>query len=478
MKLSQIKLTNPYLELPKLCYDRVTPSPLKEPYLIHANKNIADILGIDADELQSDAFVEWVNGSLQLHGSEPFAMCYAGHQFGYLVERLGDGRAINIGTIGDMHLQLKGAGKTLYSRGGDGRAVLRSSIREYLMSEAMYGLGIETTRALALIGSQHKVIREDWEKGAIVLRLSPSWVRFGTFEYFMHQQKYEELEALVDYAIAESYGHLAERDDRYLLFFLEVMQRTALLIAQWQSVGFNHGVMNTDNMSIAGLTIDYGPYAFLDDYDFNNVCNHTDRDGRYSFGNQPDAAHWNLQVLAQALSPLVSTERTVKELLAFGKLYQDHYMDIMGQKLGFESNQDEDRILIKHLLGVLQSLQVDYTLFFRTISHYDGDREALLRLGIYHRPMHDWLDAYDKRLEQEESTVTQRQSSMLAINPKYVLKNYMLQEAIDSAKQGDFSLVDALFDIAQDPYSEHSEYERWAAATPEIYRNQKLSCSS
>ena len=478
MKLSEIKLTNPYLELPSLCYNRVTPSPLKEPYLIHANRNIADMLGIDADELESEAFVEWVNGSLQLQGSEPFAMCYAGHQFGYFVERLGDGRATNIGTIGDMHLQLKGAGKTLYSRSGDGRAVLRSSIREYLMSEAMYGLGIATTRALALIGSQHKVIREDWEKGAIVLRLSPSWVRFGTFEYFMHHQKHEELEALVDYAINESHAHLAELDDRYLLFFREVMQRTALLIAQWQSVGFNHGVMNTDNMSIAGLTIDYGPYAFLDDYDFDNVCNHTDRGGRYSFGNQPDIAQWNLQALAHALSPLISIDRTAKELLSFGRLYQDHYMDIMGRKLGFAKREDEDRKLIKHLLGVLQSLQVDYTLFFRSISHYDGDREALLRLGIYHRPMHDWLDAYDKRLEREESSVAQRQSSMLAINPKYVLKNYMLQEAIDSAKEGDFSLVDALFKIAQDPYSEHKEYERWAAATPEIYRNQKLSCSS
>jgi len=478
MKLSEIKLTNPYLKLPSLCYNRVTPSPLKEPYRIHANRNIANMLGIDTDELESEAFVEWVNGSLQLQGSEPFAMCYAGHQFGYFVERLGDGRATNIGTIGDIHLQLKGAGKTLYSRSGDGRAVLRSSIREYLMSEAMHGLGIATTRALALIGSQHKVIREDWEKGAIVLRLSPSWVRFGTFEYFMHHQKYKELEALVDYAINESYTHLAELDDRYLLFFREVMQRTALLIAQWQSVGFNHGVMNTDNMSIAGLTIDYGPYAFLDDYNFDNVCNHTDRGGRYSFGNQPDIAQWNLQALAHALSPLISTERTPKELLSFGRLYQDHYMDIMARKLGFAKREDEDRKLIKHLLGVLQSLQVDYTLFFRSISHYDGDREALLRLGIYHRPMHDWLDAYDKRLAREESSVAKRKSSMLAINPKYVLKNYMLQESIDSAKEGDFSLVDALFKIAQDPYSEHKEYERWAAATPEIYRNQKLSCSS
>ncbi|MEA3418841.1 MAG: YdiU family protein [Campylobacterota bacterium] len=478
MKLNEIELTNPYLELPELCYTRVKPTPLKKPFLIHANQEVAKALDIDAEELQSDHLVDFVNGALELQGSDPFAMCYAGHQFGFYVPRLGDGRAINVGTIKGEHLQLKGAGQTRYSRSGDGRAVLRSSVREYLMSEAMHGLGIETTRALALISSEQEVIREEWEKAAIVLRLSPSWIRFGTFEYFAHEKKYKELEALADYAIAESYPHLIDEENRYLHFFTEVVGKTAILMAQWQAVGFNHGVMNTDNMSIAGLTIDYGPYAFLDDYDFNNICNHTDRGGRYSFGNQPNIGEWNLRALMQALSPLVMIEKMEKMLAHYGRLYTERYLYLMSRKIGLDKAEEDDLELFKHLLSVLQGLNVDYTLFFRTLSHYDGERKALLTLGMYHRPMNDWLDAYDKRLEQNSSTVQERQAQMLQTNPKYVLKNYMLQEAIDAAEKGDYTILDALFDLAQAPYDEHSEYERWAEATPDEFKNEKLSCSS
>ena len=334
MKLNEIKLNNPYLLLPQECHDSVNPSPLVKPFLIHANKTVAKMLDIELEELTTEAFVHFVNGDLPLEGSQPFAMCYAGHQFGHFVPRLGDGRAINIGTINGLHLQLKGAGQTKYSRSGDGRAVLRSSIREYLMSEAMFGLGIEGTRALAIIGSGHKVYRETWEKGSIVLRVSPSWIRFGTFEYFAHKKKFKDLEALADYAIAESYPHLVEEADKYLHFFTEVVEKTAHLMAQWQAVGFQHGVMNTDNMSIAGLTIDYGPYAFLDEYDFNNICNHTDQNGRYSFGNQPNVGQWNLQALMVALSPLVHREKLESVLEAYTNLYTNKYIDLMGKKLG------------------------------------------------------------------------------------------------------------------------------------------------
>ena len=476
MKLRDMKLTNPYLELPELCYDIVEPTPLKKPFLIHVNRELAISLGIDEEELESDDLLKLVNGELRFDDSETFAMCYAGHQFGFFVDRLGDGRAINIGTIGDQHLQLKGAGVTLYSRGGDGRAVLRSSIREYLMSEAMYGLGIETTRALAIIGSEHRVYREDWESGAIVLRVSPSWVRFGTIEYFSHHKKYRELEALVDYAIAESYPHLVGSDDIYLKFFTEVVERTAKLIAKWQSVGFNHGVMNTDNMSIAGLTIDYGPYAFLDDYDFYNICNHTDHNGRYSFGNQPSVAKWNLKALMNALSPLIPIERMESALDEYDLLFQDHYISIMSQKLGFDVYRDGDGELIRDLLGVMQKLSIDYTLFFRTISRYDGDRDALLGLCSYHNPMIEWLDSYDSRVADIDPS--QRIEKMLTINPKYILKNYMIDEAIASAEGGDFSTVDALFEIARSPYDEHVKHERWSGATPSRYKNQMLSCSS
>jgi uncharacterized protein YdiU (UPF0061 family) len=483
MKLNDIKVTNPYLELPQLCYDRVKPSPLVDAYLIHANSTVATELGIDGEELDTEHFVEFVNGALELEGSDPFAMCYAGHQFGYFVERLGDGRAINIGSIatpmGNQHLQLKGAGITKYSRDGDGRAVLRSSIREYLMSEAMHGLGIPTTRALALIGSKHSVYRGEWEKGAIVLRVSPSWVRFGTFEYFAHHKKLDELKALADYAIAESYPHLIGEKHAYLHFFTEVVGKTAMLMAQWQAVGFNHGVMNTDNMSIHGLTIDYGPYAFLDDYDFRNICNHTDTYGRYSFGSQPNIGEWNLRALMVALSPLADEIQMVKILEKhYTKLYTQHYLYHMGKKLGLDKLEEEDIDLISHLLRMMQGMSVDYTLFFRTLSRYNGDRSEILKVGLYHQPMHDWLDAYDERLTRNSSTAEERHNNMLQVNPKYVLKNYMLQEAIDAADKGDFSLVDQLFELAQSPYDEHPECERWAGATPSEFKNQKLSCSS
>ena len=478
MKLNEIKLTNPYLELPEECYTRVKPSPLNNVFLIHANEEVANLLDIDTEELYSDAFVEFVNGALELEGSDTFAMCYAGHQFGHFVPRLGDGRAINIGTINDQHLQLKGAGQTRYSRSGDGRAVLRSSIREYLMSEAMHGLRIEGTRALALIGSEHKVFREDWETGAIVLRVSPSWVRFGTFEYFAHKKRYEELEALAEYAIAESYPHLVDEPNKYLHFFTEVVGKTAILMANWQAVGFNHGVMNTDNMSIAGLTIDYGPYAFLDDYDFQYICNHTDTGGRYSFGNQPNVGEWNLQALMHALAPMVSIEKMEKILDHYARLYTERYLYLMGKKIGLDKLQESDLDLFKHLLGMMQGLNIDYTLFFRTLSHYDGDRTAMLKLGLYHKPMNDWLDQYDERLKENTSSTEERHTAMLQTNPKFVLKNYILQEAITAAENGDYTVVDALFNIAKDPYAEHEEHERWAGATPDEFKNKKLSCSS
>ena len=476
MKLKNIKLTNPYLELPSLCYDRVEPTPLKKPFLIHANQEVADMLGIDISD--REALTQFVNGELKLEGSDNFAMCYAGHQFGHFVPRLGDGRAINIGTLNGLHMQLKGAGQTLYSRSGDGRAVLRSSIREYLMSEAMHGLGIETTRALAIIGSEHSVYRQRWEKGSIVLRVSPSWVRFGTFEYFAHSQNHKELEALADYAINECYPHLNNENDKYLHFFTEIMGKTARLMAEWQAVGFNHGVMNTDNMSVLGITIDYGPYAFLDDYDSNFICNHTDQRGRYSFGNQPRIGEWNLRALALALEPLVRKERLEKILKHYGRLYSRHFLYLMGRKLGLDEVSDEDFDFIRQMLGMLQSLHVDYTLFFRTLSHYDGDRKALLKLGLLHTPMNEWLDEYDTYLNDNKTNQTKRQEKMLEVNPKYVLKNYMLQEAIEQAEGGEFSLLNDLFTIAQNPYAEHKEFERWAKATPDEFKNQKLSCSS
>jgi uncharacterized protein YdiU (UPF0061 family) len=478
MTLDELQLTQPYLELPAIFYDLVDPMPLREPYLISYSHSSAALLGLDLEACESDAFVEVLNGTHLLEGSIPFAMCYAGHQFGHFVPRLGDGRAINLGKYKSWNLQLKGAGQTLYSRQGDGRAVLRSSIREFLMSEAMHFLGIPTTRALGIIGSNEDVARERWEKGAIVLRMSPSWVRFGTFEYFYYSGEHDKLERLLDYVIDESYPHLKKENDAYIRFFEEVVEKTAKLMAQWQSVGFNHGVMNTDNMSIAGLTIDYGPYAMLDDYDSNFICNHTDTGGRYSFGNQPPVGYWNLSMLMRALSPIINIEAMQLMLDGFGDFYSDAYLEIIQNKLGLEHLEKGDLELIKGLYDTLELLQVDFTVFFRELSCYDGNSEKILSLCMYHKPMQLWLEKYDLRLEKNSAPSSQRHRKMKAVNPKYILKNYMLQEAISKAEKGDFSVVKDLLRLVQHPYDEHPEFEHYASVTPNKFKNIKLSCSS
>jgi len=479
MKLSNLKLTTPYLELDPIFYDKVDPTPLVKPYLISASQDAAKLLGVDEDISLDELIVDIVNGSHKLEGSEPFSMCYAGHQFGYFVPRLGDGRAINLGKVNGQNLQLKGSGLTLYSRQGDGRAVLRSSIREYLMSEAMHGLGIQTSRALALIGSDTDVAREQWEKGAIVLRLSPTWVRFGTFEYFNAKGEHEKLQKLADYVIEESFSHLKESEGMYLKMYEEIVSSTAKTVARWQSVGFNHGVMNTDNMSIDGRTIDYGPFAFLDDYESGYICNHTDQEGRYSFKNQPGIAHWNLHQLAKALSPIVNYEDAVATVdRVFGEVYESEYLSIMYKKMGLYESDEKDVELFKWMLGSLESATIDFTAFFRKLSHYKGNQKEILEIAVFQTPLQEWLDAYDVRLEKESVTQGQRKAKMLAVNPKYILKNHILQEAIDEAKNGDFSMVNNLLHVAQNPFDEHEEFESFTKPTPQKYKNIKLSCSS
>jgi len=477
MNLQNLKVTMPYLALEGEFHDTTEISPLKNPFLISYSPDAAEILGVEIDD---EVFLtRLTNGEVLLNGSEPFAMCYAGHQFGHFVPRLGDGRAINLGrSESGWNLQLKGAGETLYSRQGDGRAVLRSSIREYLMSEAMCGLHIATSRALALIGSEHDVARERWEKGAIVLRMSTSWVRFGTFEYFYAHQQFEKLEALADYVIDESYAHLKGKKDAYFLLFEEIVERTALLLAKWQGVGFNHGVMNTDNMSIAGLTIDYGPFAFLDDYDFDYICNHTDTQGRYAFGQQPNVAQWNLSMLMRSLSPLVNIERMQAVLEGYAALYSDYYLGFMRKKLGLLLEDEDDLSMLRWLLSIMQQEQLDYTYFFRVLSRYTGDKTELLALCELQDPLREWLEFYDKRLLKEETTQQARHRQMLVTNPKYVLKNYMLQYAIDKANRGDYNGVDELLKLARSPFDEHPEMEHFAKPSPKSVKNLKLSCSS
>ena len=479
MKFSDLKLTTPYLQLPALFYDKVEPTPLHKPFLISASQEAAKLLDIDENLLDDALLLDVVNGKEKLEGSETFSMCYAGHQFGYFVPRLGDGRAINLGKVNRQNLQLKGSGLTLYSRQGDGRAVLRSSIREYLLSEAMYGLGIETSRALALIGSDTDVARERWEKGAIVLRLSPTWVRFGTFEYFNATGEHAKLQELADYVINESFPHLENVEDRYLKMYAEIARNTATTIAKWQSVGFNHGVMNTDNMSIDGRTIDYGPFAFLDDYEKHYICNHTDREGRYSFSNQPSIGHWNLTMLARSLSPIMNYESALDILEdVYGGTYERVYSEMMYAKMGLEEEGENDKELFSWMLGALESATIDYTLFFRKLSVYDGDKSDILSLAVYRTPLEEWLEAYDARLKKETLDVKKRHKKMLQTNPKYILKNHILQEAIEEAHRGEFKMIDDLLKVAHAPFDEHPELEHLCKLAPTNAKNIKLSCSS
>ncbi len=468
MKLKQLQLKTDYLNFDEEFFHKVTPTPLKKPFLISANEELAELLHVSKEELQSEEFVSLINGTFKLEGSEPYAMCYAGHQFGYFVPRLGDGRAINLGELDGWHLQLKGSGLTRYSRQGDGRAVLRSSIREYLMSEAMHALGVPTSRALGLIGSDENVARERWEKGAIVLRVSSSWIRFGSFEYFYYKKKYDKLQQLADYVLKQSYSEFVGRENCYLLMYEEIVKRTAELMAHWQSVGFSHGVMNTDNMSIAGLTIDYGPYSFLDDYDFDFICNHTDAEGRYSFGNQPNIGHWNLMMLLTALSPLINSDKGKEVLETYSTFFVQKYHALMCAKLGLDSSKEYSK-LIQWLLNIMQNDAVDYTLFYRTLGEYET-RDEITQLFISRTRIDEWLDLYEKELPSKET--------MQKVNPRYVLKNYMLQEAIEKAQSGDFSLVNELLHVAQNPFDAHPELARYAKATPHQFKALKLSCSS
>ena len=479
MTLNDLNFQNTYLSLDSEFYELTDPTPLDDPYLISFNHKAADLIGLDCESGKDPRFVALLNGTFIPEGTRPFSMCYAGHQFGHYAPRLGDGRAINLGSINGWHLQTKGSGETFYSRMADGRAALPSSIREYLMSEAMHHLGIPTTRALGLIGSETKIVRNQIERSAIVMRMSPSWVRFGTFEYFYYLKEYDKLRSLADHVIDESFPHLQNDEDHYFKFFCEVVDRTAKLIAQWQGVGFTHGVMNTDNMSVAGVTLDYGPYAMLDDFDFGFVCNKTDRAGRYSYGDQPNISYWNLTMFSKALSPIIDQERMQKKLDDFGDfLYPDAYIDVMREKLGLEMKLEEDAELITSLIGALQDAYVDYTNFFRALSRYDGERTPLYDIAMNPVVIHNWLDLYDQRLAKESRMQPERQKAMLKTNPKYVLKNHILQEAITQAKSGDFSMVETLLYIAAHPFDELPEFEHFAAETPEEHKNLTLSCSS
>ncbi|MBT4141388.1 MAG: YdiU family protein, partial [Candidatus Latescibacteria bacterium] len=453
------------------CYSRVNPTPVANPKRVAYSKEVAEFLDLTQETCESERFTQVFAGNHILEDMDPFAMCYGGHQFGNWAGQLGDGRAINLGEVVNKKgehwtLQLKGAGPTPYSRTADGLAVLRSSVREFLCSEAMYRLGVPTTRALSLVTTGEPVMRDMLydgnpknEPGAVVCRVAPSFTRFGNFQIFAAQQKTDLLKQLVDYTIRTDFPHLGEPSKEvYLAWFGEICRKTALMIAHWMRVGFVHGVMNTDNMSILSLTIDYGPYGWLEDFDPNWTPNTTDAQGRrYRYGHQPQIAHWNLAQLANAIFPLIDdTEALQAALDVYPNAYEQHHQTMMMDKLGLNTfNPDTDNDLITNLFEALRVVETDMTLFYRNLADVDAESQTektndeLIEplLDAYYAPdeltsehktqISTWIRNYIQRVKQEGTSNDARKSKMNQSNPKYVLRNYLAQLAIDKAEEGD-----------------------------------------
>ncbi len=501
-------------QVSEACYSFVEPTKTEAPEIVHFSPEVAGFLGITEEDARSEEFLKVFTGNQNIENTSPYAMCYGGHQFGHWAGQLGDGRAINLGEI--VHndkqwaIQLKGAGATPYSRTADGLAVLRSSVREYLCSEAMYHLGVPTTRALSLSLSGDQVMRDvlyngnpAYEKGAIVCRVSPSFLRFGSYEILSARKDYKTLKTLVDYTIKNFYSDFELNKEGYVQFFKAVSLKTLDMIIHWQRVGFVHGVMNTDNMSILGLTIDYGPYGWLEGYSKSWTPNTTDAEHkRYQFGQQGNIALWNLLKLANALYPLIEDAEPLEEILGdYKKLYAGKYLGMMKAKLGLELDDENDLKLIQDLETVLRKTETDMTIFFRNLSNVSkslvvpGNDELSFLAEVkdaFYKPdelkgevlffWKDWMTRYIKRLEKETNSDTERKHVMDTINPKYVLRNYMAQVAIDAADKGDYSIVEELFNLLKKPYDEQSEAEKWFVKRPEWARTKVgcsiLSCSS
>jgi len=498
-------LENTRRQVSKACFSYVTPKKPSNPVLLHKSPEMVEAIGLENFDIRD--FVKIFSGAELLPGTKPYAMCYGGHQFGNWAGQLGDGRAINLAEVDykgkHWALQLKGAGETPYSRTADGLAVLRSSIREYLCSEAMFHLGVPTTRALSLILSGDKVLRDvmydgnpDYEKGAIVCRVAPSFLRFGNYEILAARQDDKTLKILVDYTIRHHFSHLGTPSkDTYLAFFKEVAVKSMEMVIHWQRVGFVHGVMNTDNMSILGLTIDYGPYGWLEDYDHGWTPNTTDRSHkRYRYRTQPEIVLWNLLKLANALYPLIEEAEPLQNILTeYQEEVEIAYLEMMKSKLGLFEVEAQDAALIAQLEKVLQLSETDMTIFFRKLANFKAAEDGLETVtdafywpqeieGKIAEEWSIWFSAYAERSKGETQSDAERARIMNTVNPKYVLRNYMAQLAIDDADKGDYKLLDELFQLLKRPYAEQPDNEKWFAKRPDWARNKvgcsMLSCSS
>ncbi|MEZ5608436.1 MAG: YdiU family protein [Burkholderiaceae bacterium] len=461
-------------------FTELAPAPLPEPHWVGRSWALARELGLEPDWLASDEALQLFSGNALPTGTRPLASVYSGHQFGVWAGQLGDGRALLLGeTPGGQEVQLKGSGLTPYSRMADGRAVLRSSIREFLASEAMHALGIPTTRALCVVGSDLPVRREVMETAAVVTRVAPSFIRFGHFEHFCYSGQHAELKALADHVIERFYPECRAAGNPYAALLGQVTERTAALIAQWQAVGFMHGVMNTDNMSILGLTIDYGPYQFMDGFDPGHICNHSDSGGRYAYDQQPAVAHWNLCALGQALMPLIGEQgRAIAAIEPFAALYSDVLAARMAAKLGFARATQAVSALIDALLELLARERTDYPIVWR--------RLARQMAGTAAEPVRDlFIDraAFDAWLLQYQELVAQNPSAhspdlMLNSNPAIVLRNHLAEQAIARAKLKDFGLLQDLLGALERPFDECPAHPDWAGFPPDWASQIQISCSS
>ncbi|MGE0370215.1 MAG: YdiU family protein [Candidatus Dadabacteria bacterium] len=487
-RITELDFDNTYRRLPGDFYDAVPPTPLVNPRLVSFNPDAAALIGLDPEEANNPELALYLSGGKAIPGAEPLAMYYTGHQFGVYNPDIGDGRAILLGEVrnqrgGKWDLHLKGAGRTAYARVFDGRAVLRSVIREYLCGEAMHGLGIPTTRALSIVGSDERVERETTERGATLLRMAETHVRFGSFEGFHYTGREDHVKLLVDYVIEGFFPRLAGEEGGYASFLSEVVDRTAKLIALWQANGFTHGVMNTDNMSIIGLTLDYGPFGFLEDYSLEYIPNHSDHFGRYSFGNQPAIALWNLQKLAEALGSVVPRELSQEIVFGFRGLYGKYYLGIMKQKLGLITDDPGDPALIKNLLTILEEEKADYTNHMRRLADLsteegadDGHHAGMLEDSTAYK---EWVASYRRRLISEGSVDAERKEAMNSINPKYILRNYLAERAIRKAEdEGDYSEIEGLRVLLKNPFSEQPGFEEYSKPAPPSERGLVISCSS
>lgn len=490
------------------CYSWVSPKEFEHPKCIHIAKDFAKELGFIITPSNAFEFGSYTNGKIPFPGFKTYASCYGGHQFGHWAGQLGDGRAITIAelNIQKLHwtLQLKGSGPTPYSRRGDGFAVLRSSIREYLMSEAMHYLGIPTTRALSLSLTGEQVMRDKHysghpalEIGAMVCRVAPHFIRFGSFEILAAQNDLKTLQKLADYTLKQYYPEIkSEGSQKYLDLFKAVSEKCLTTTLHWQRVGFVHGVLNTDNMSITGETIDYGPFGFLDAYDPHWTPNTTDEQHRrYRYEHQPKIVLWNLLQLANALYPLHDNAKEFEAVLTH---FQDQFelksLQMMKEKLGIYTLQDSDATLVNELLALLEDSQVDFSLFFRNLASYTyvdtAEKSSLFGTcsEAFYKLEHTvqnqwerwntWFYKYDQRLKLEALAPMERMKCMNLVNPKYVLRNYMFQQAIDLAEKEDYSLIEEFYELLQNPYEEQSKFLKWSVKVPRDAGASALSCSS